>query len=111
MLIKEFIRFNYFEYAISILIVKKLEKELRVCVNYKTLNILIIKNRNAFFLIRNTLTKLCNVKIYNKFNIIVVFNEIKIRIENEKKIVFLTRYNLFEYVIMLFELYNVSSIF
>ena len=111
MLNKKFIRFNHFEYVVSIFIVKKFEKKLRICVNYRIFNVLIIKNRNVSFLIRDILTKLCNVKIYNKFDIIVVFNEIKMRSRNEKKTIFFTRYDLYEYVIMFFELCNVSSIF
>ena len=111
MLDKEFIRFSHFEYVVSILIVKKFEKKLRICVNYRALNALIIKNRNVFFLIRDTLARLCNVKIYSKFDIIVVFNEVRMRSEDEKKTTFFTRYDLYEYVIMFFELCNVSNIF
>ena len=85
MLNKKFIRFNHFEYVVSIFIVKKFEKKLRICVNYKIFNVLIIKNRNVFLLINDILTKLCNVKIYYKFDIIVVFNKIKMRSKNEKK--------------------------
>ena len=60
---------------------------------------------------KEILTRLCVVKIYNKFDIIVVFNEIWIKEKNEKKTTFLTRYELFEYVIMFFELYNALEIF
>ena len=111
MLEKNFIRFSKFEYATFVLIVKKLENDLRVCVNYRTFNALIIKNRNASSLIKKTLTRLCAIKIYSKFDIIVVFNEVKMRKKDEKKIVFLTRYDLFEYVIMLFELCNALETF
>ena len=93
------------------LIIKKLNNELRVCVNYKTLNKLIIKNRNAFFfLIKNTLVKLCFVKYFNKFDIIAIFNEIQMRY-NDKKAAFFIKYDFFEYVIMLFELCNAFKTF
>ena len=85
MLKKNFIRFNKFDYAIFVLIIKKFENDLRMCVNYRIFNALIIKNRNASFLIRKILTKLCAIKIYSKFDIIVVFNEVKMKKENEKK--------------------------
>ena len=52
-----------------------------------------------------------SVKIYSKFDIIVAFNKIKIKKNDKHKIAFLTQYELFEYVIMLFELYNTSKIF
>ena len=99
-----------FEYTIPILIIKKSNKKFRICINYKILNKFIIKNRNTFFLIKNILIKLCFIKYYNKFDIITIFNEIRIR-QNNKKKTFFIKYNLFEYIVMFFELYNVFDIF
>ena len=76
MLDKGYIRFSISSYTISILIIKKLDKELRLYINYRALNTLIILNRNVLLLIKKTLAELYTTKIYNKFNIIVVFNEI-----------------------------------
>ena len=111
MLNKKYIKFSTSKYATSILIIKKSNEKLRICVNYKALNDLIIKNRNAFSLIRDTLIKLFFVKYFNKFDIITTFNEIRMRQENEKKIAFLTRYDFFEYVVMSFEFCNALDIF
>ena len=61
--------------------------------NYRALNALIIFNKNAFLLIKKTLAKLYVAKIYNKFNIIITFNKVRIRKEYKRKITFLTRYN------------------
>ena len=108
---KEYIKSSIFSYAVSIFIVKKFNKEFRIYIDYRILNFLIIKNRNALLLIKKTLIKLYAIKIFNKFNIIIIFNEIRIKKENEKKITFFTRYNLFEYIIILFELYNAFNIF
>ena len=104
MLDKDFIKFNSFEYAAIVLIIKKSEDDLRVCVNYRILNVFTIKNRNASSFIKETLIRLCFAKIYSKFDIIVVFNEMRIKKKDEKKTIFLTRYELFEYVVMSFEL-------
>ena len=111
MLNKNFIRFNYFDYFFSILIVKKSENEFKVCVDYKILNAFTIKNRNTSSLIREILIKLCVAIIYIKFDIIATFNEIRIKKENEYKIAFLIKYNFFKYVVMFFELCNASSTF
>ena len=111
MMSKSFIRRNHFDYAFSMLIVKKSNENFRVCVNYRFLNALIIKNRNVSSLIKDTLTRLCFAKIYIKFDIIVVFNEIKVREDDQNKIVFITRYELFEYVVISFEFCNVFEIF
>ena len=79
--------------------------------NYKTLNALTIKNRNTLLFIKKTLARLSSTKIYSKFDIIIAFNEVKIKKSDKHKIAFFTRYKLFEYMIILFELYNTFEIF
>ena len=56
-----------------------------MCMNYRTFNTLTIKNKNVSSFIRKTLTRLCSMKYFNKFDIIVVFNEIRVRKNDEKK--------------------------
>ena len=46
--------------------------------NYRALNALIILNKNVFLLIKEILVKLCVARIYSKFDIIAIFNEIRI---------------------------------
>ncbi len=84
---------------------------MRVCVNYKDFNTLTIKNCNILSLIKEILQQLYKIKYYNKFNIIVVFNEIQIRFNNKYKIVFIICYNLFKYVVIFFKLYNILITF
>ena len=57
------------------------------------------------------MTRLCAVKWYNKFDIIATFNEIRMRKNDENKTTFFIRYDLFEYVVMSFDLCNVSNTF
>ena len=108
---KEYIRPSISLYAISILIVKKLNKELQIYINYRALNALIIKNQNILSLIRETIVRLYATRIFIKFNIITTFNEIRMKTEKKEKTTFLTRYKLFKYIIISFKLYNASSIF
>ena len=82
---KIFIKLNYFLYATLIFIVKKLKSDFRVCIDYRAFNIFTIKNKNVSFLIREILAKLYLAKYFSKFNIIVVFNKIRIKEKNEKK--------------------------
>ena len=111
MLGKQYIRPSTSPYAAPVLIVKKPDGGLRVCVDYRALNALTIKNRNAPPLIRETLSRLCSAKIYSKFDIIAAFNEIRIKEGDEHKTAFLTRYGLFEYVVMPFGLCNAPGTF
>ena len=108
---KEFIKHSFSSYAALIFIVKKSNEDLRICVNYRAFNNVIIKNRNASFLLKNIFARLCQVKIYSKFDIIIIFNEICMKLDHEKKIVFIIRYELFEYIVMFFDLCNIFKTF
>ena len=90
---------------------KNSKKKFRFCVNYRDLNVVIVKNRYFLFLIFETLNRLNRVKIFIKLNIIIVFNRFRIREENETFIAFRTRFELFEYLIMLFDLCNEFAFF
>ena len=59
---KSYIRLNISLYAAFVLIIKKFDDDLRIYVNYRALNALIIRNRNAFSLIKNILIKLYIIK-------------------------------------------------
>lgn len=111
MLRKEYIRLSTLSYTISILIVKKSNNKLRLYINYRALNALTIPNKNVLSLIKEILINLYAIKIYSKFNTIVAFNKIRVKKSYEDKIVFLTNYELYEYIIIPFELYNILATF
>ena len=56
---KNFIKYNFSSYAASVLIVKKSNEDLWICVNYQIFNNITIKNRNASSLLWNILARLC----------------------------------------------------
>ena len=103
---KNFIRLNHFSAASSILFIKKSKNKLRFCVDYRNLNVIIIKNQYSIFLIRETLHRLIKVKIYIKVNIIVVYNVLRMTFKEKWKTVFQTRYKFYEYFVMFFNLIN-----
>ena len=103
---KKFIRVSRFQTIVLVLFVKKLEEELRFCVNYRDLKVIIVKNRYSLFLISEILNRLSHVKIFTKLNIIFVFNRLRIKKEDEALIIFRTRFDLFEYLVMFFDLCN-----
>jgi len=108
---KEFIRVSCFQTIVSVLFVKKLEEKLCFCVNYRDLNAIIIKNRYSLPLISETLNHLSRVKIFIKLDIIFAFNHLRIKEEDEALIVFCTRFELFKYLVMLFDLCNELILF
>ena len=79
--------------------------------NYRIFNIIIIKNRYSLLLTQKTLSRIYKIRIYIIFNIIVVFNKLRM-IEKEKwKTVFKTHYDLYKSFIMNFGLYEISFSF
>jgi len=70
-----------------------------------------VKNHHLLLLISETLNWLSSAKIFIKLNLKDVYHCICICVSNEWKTVFYTRYDHFEYLIMSFELANVSATF
>jgi hypothetical protein len=105
--ITEFVSFT----KVFILFVKKTNDKLRLCVNYKKLNEIIIKNRYSLFLINENVNKLFETKIFIKLNVRDVFHRIKVRKEDEWKTTFKCRFDHYQYKVMFFELANSSIIF
>ena len=75
-------------------------------IDYRDFNAIIIKNRYFLFLISETLNRLNRAQIFIKFNIIAVFNRLRIRENDEKLTAFRIRFDFFEYLIMPFGLCN-----
>jgi len=108
---KGFIRASRSEAAAPVLFVKKAEEGLRFCVDYRGLNAITVKNRYSLLLIFETLNRLSRAKIFTKLDIIAAFNRLRIREEDEFLTAFRTRFELFEYLVMLFGLCNEPASF
>ena len=109
-IIKKFICINQFKVVFFVLFVRKLEENIRLYVDYRDFNVITIKNRYSLFLVKKTLMRLCRIKHFNIIDIIVAFNKFRMILEKKWQIVFRTRYEFFEYLIMFFDLVNVLAI-
>jgi len=94
-----------------ILFILKLNSLLRLCVDYRTLNKIITKNRHPLPLINELIDRLSGVKVYTKLDLKDVYYRIRIKKGDEWKIAFRTRYGFWEYVIISFRLINTSATF
>ena len=83
----------------------------RSCIDYQELNIIILKNKCFFSLINEFLNYLENIMFFIKLNIKNAFNKLCIKKENEWKMWFCTRFDLYEYLVMLFNLINTLTFF
>ena len=68
---------------IPILFVFKKGEELRLYVDYRSLNAIIIKNRHSLSLITKTLNRLCEIKRFTKLNLKNVYHRIRIKKDDE----------------------------
>ena len=107
---KNWIKFSISFVDILIFFVFKKSEKLRLCMNYRSLNAIIIKNYHFLLFITKTLNRLCKIKRFIKLNLKNVYHRIRIK-NNKWKTMFRTRYKHFEYQIMSFELTNALIIF
>ena len=85
---KGFIRASCSSTTSLVLFARKLEGGLRFCVDYKQLNAMTIKNQYPLSLIKETLERICKVKIYSKIDIIAAFNRLRMQQREEWKTAF-----------------------
>jgi hypothetical protein len=97
--------------AAPVIVVRKPGGGLRVCVDYRGLNALTIKNRYPIPRIQETLTRLAGKKVFTKLDVIAAFNQLRVKEGHEWLTAFNTRYGQFECLSMPFGLSNAPSVF
>jgi hypothetical protein len=95
----------------SALFVEKKDKELRLCVDYRPLNAVTIKNKYPLPLIDILFDQLVGAQVFSKINLRSGYHQIKIHAEDIPKMAFMTRYGLYEYLVMSFGLTNALAHF
>ncbi|KAI5449330.1 hypothetical protein NCC49_004831 [Naganishia albida] len=110
-LAKGFIRPSQSLAAAPTLFVQKKNQSLRLCVDYRQLNNMTVKNRYPLPLIQESLDRLRSAKIFTKIDLRGAYNLIRIAKGEEWKTAFRTRYGLFEYLVMPFGPTNAPASF
>ena len=90
---------------------KKKDKSLRMCVDYRPLNAMTIKNKYPLPRIDILFDQLSKAKVFSKIDLRSGYHQIKIRPEDIPKTTFSTRYGLYEYLVMSFGLTNAPTYF
>jgi hypothetical protein len=91
--------------------VEKKDKELRLCVDYRPLNTVTIKNKYPLPHIDILFDQLAGAQVFSKIDLRSDYHQIKIHAEDIPKRAFTTRYGLFEYLVMSFGLMNAPAHF
>ena len=95
----------------QILFIKKKDGSLRLCIDYRPLNSVTVKNRFAIPLIGETLDRLSKAKYFTSLDLRNGYHHIRIAEGEEWKTAFRTRYGHFEYLVMPFGLTNAPASF
>jgi hypothetical protein len=91
--------------------VKKKDQSLRMCVDYRPLNAVTIKNKYPLPRIDILFDQLSKGKVFSKIDLRSGYHQIKIQPEDVPKTAFSTRYGLYEYLVMSFGLTNAPAHF
>jgi hypothetical protein len=91
--------------------VEKKDKELRLCVDYRLLNAVTIKNMYPLPHIDILFDQLAGAQVFPKIDLYSGYHQIKIRAEDIPKMAFTTRYGVYEYLVMSFGLMNTPAHF
>jgi hypothetical protein len=108
---KGYIRPSYSPWACPALFVKKKEKTLCMCIDYRPLNAVIVKNKYPLPRIDLLFDQLIGMQVFSKIDLRSSYHQIKICEEDILKTAFSTRYGLYEYLVMSFGLTNAPAHF
>jgi hypothetical protein len=108
---KWYIRPSSSPWGCPALFVKKKDQPLRLCVDYRPLNVITIKNKYPLPRIDILFNQLAGAKVFSKVNLRSGYHQIKIRPEDVPKTAFSTRYGLYEHLVMSFGLINAPAHF
>ena len=107
----ELIKHSLSAAVLSMMFVSKKNRTLRSVIDYRELNKITVKNQYSLLLITEALDRLSSIKIFSKLNIKDAYHCIRIQAGDEWKTVFQTQFDLFEYLILFFDLTNASAFF
>jgi hypothetical protein len=93
------------------LFVKKKDQTMRLCVDYRPLNTVTIKNKYLLPRIDILFDQLAGAKVFSKVDLRSGYHQIKIHSDDIPKTIFFARYDLYEYLVMSFGLTNAPAHF
>jgi hypothetical protein len=111
LLAKGFIRPSLSPWGAPVIFVDKKDGTRRMCMDYRLLNVVTIKNKYPLPRIEDLFDQMRGAKVFSKIDLRSSYHQLRIRLEEIPKTSFTTRYGLYEFIVMSFGLTNAPTYF
>jgi hypothetical protein len=108
---KGFIRPSSSPWGAPVLFMNKKDGSRRMCVDYRSLNEVTIKNKYPLPRIEDLFDQMRGSTVFSRIDLRSGYHQLKIRTKDIPKIAFTTRYGLYEFLVMSFGLTNAPAYF
>lgn len=111
MLDKKLIQLNVSPWGAPVLFVRKNDGTMRLCIDYRMLNKVTIKNRYPLPRIDDLFDQMKGVTVFSKINLRLGYHQLRIKDEEIHKTAFRTKYGHYEFTVFPFGLTNAPTTF
>jgi hypothetical protein len=95
-----YIRLSSSPWGAPVLFVQKKDGSQRMCVDYRSLNEVIMKNKYSLPRIEDLFDRMKDARVFSKIDLRSGYHQMKIRPSDIPKTTFSTRYGLYEFTVM-----------
>jgi hypothetical protein len=106
-----YIRPSSSPWGAPVLFVQKKDGSQRMCVDYRSLNDVIVRNKYLLPRIEDLFNRMRDARLFLKIDLRSGYHQMKIRPSDNSKTAFSTRYGLYEFTVMSFGLTNAPAYF